>query len=559
MKGNLQFRVVLPVQLQRLFKATVVLPLLAAMFAWAAVLQGQAPVPPLVGLVGTDISDIKWSGRFLWVVTDIGLARLDLSQGDGLEEDDWVTFAEENGLGRGGISALDARSDTVWIATVFDTLATQLSPPASFQVGSGLHLSHNGGDTWQTIPNQAPFDTSRADFANGPTTPINNGCFGLSIEGDTIWAAFFAGSTIRSQDGGGTWDRVLPGGAKRIVYQAAETAADSFLLVADSLARAGGAAEEIDQLRAAADSVASQWLLHRTFEVLAYGDTVWIGTSSGIARSFDGGVSWKNIKVRLDDRQVPLPGNIGANWVLSLDRQILADGGSVIWAGTRVTAGGEVNSMAFSRDNGETWQITGPAFAWGFAFTPDRVWAGTDGGLLLSEDQGVSWTEVKIQDSFSGEPLSGTFVGVESVDGVLWAGAENGLGRSDDGGQSWRVLKTLVKPLSLDQDLFIGQGGLTDSVATYAAPNPFAPSQKEQVRIVYSLSTESRVTIKVYDFASRLVRTLIANELRPGDEEHGEAWDGRDDSGDSVANGVYFYRIELDSGQEAFSKVVVLD
>jgi len=86
MKGNLQFRVVLPGQIERMFKAPVVLLLLAlsATFAWAAVLQGQVPVPPLVGLVGTDISDIKWSGRFLWVVTDNGLARLDLSQGDGL-------------------------------------------------------------------------------------------------------------------------------------------------------------------------------------------------------------------------------------------------------------------------------------------------------------------------------------------------------------------------------------------------------------------------------------------------------------------------------------------
>ena len=40
---------------------------------------------------------------------------------------------------------------------------------------------------------------------------------------------------------------------------------------------------------------------------------------------------------------------------------------------------------------------------------------------------------------------------------------------------------------------------------------------------------------------------------------HAEVWDGRDDDGDPVANGVYFYRIELAKGKQAFGKVVVLN
>ena len=44
-----------------------------------------------------------------------------------------------------------------------------------------------------------------------------------------------------------------------------------------------------------------------------------------------------------------------------------------------------------------------------------------------------------------------------------------------------------------------------------------------------------------------------------GNTDHRVTWDGRDQDGQSVANGTYFYRIELSTGQRAFGKVVVLD
>jgi hypothetical protein len=46
---------------------------------------------------------------------------------------------------------------------------------------------------------------------------------------------------------------------------------------------------------------------------------------------------------------------------------------------------------------------------------------------------------------------------------------------------------------------------------------------------------------------------------RAGGRNHGENWDGRDDDGDPVANGVYFFRVETGGGDRAFGNVVVLD
>lgn len=511
---------------------------------------------PVQSLVGTEISDIKWSGKYLWVATEKGLARLDPSTSSGLSPGGWVTYTEENGLGRGAVSALDAVGDTVWAATLFDTTIAGLG---DHQVGSGLSISFNSGQTWKHLPNESIF----SGFPKGPTTPIDNACFGLSFSGSTLWAAFFAGSLVRADAQGQGWERVLPDGAQEIIYFAQETApvADSLQVLADSLARAGGISAQIEDLRARADSLRAQWLLHRAFAVLAYGDTVWVGTSSGIARSFDNGRTWKNIKVRLDAQGNLLPGHIAGNWGLALERQLLPDGRSVLWAGTRSTGvvPGERDAISFSLDQGQTWSSAGPTFAWDFAFTQDRVWASTEEGLYASADQGQLWEQVEVRDQVTGEELRGIFNGLEAVGQTLWAGAENGLGRSEDQGQTWRVVKSLVRPRSLDQGELVGEAGPADSLATYAAPNPFAPS-REQARIVYSLSQDALVTIEIYDFASRRVRTLLEEEARAGRQNYAsDTWDGRDDEGALVANGVYFYRIELDSGQQALGKVVVLD
>ncbi|SVD64007.1 uncharacterized protein METZ01_LOCUS416861, partial [marine metagenome] len=256
--------------------------------------------PPLTGLVGTSMTDVVWSGRYLWVATERGLARWDPTVGNGLSPEDWITYTEANGLGRGSVSALAASGDTVWAATLFDSLGTGLARPPP--VGSGLAWSTDGGITWVHVTNEALFDTLRTGFEGGPFTAVQNPCFGLSLEGDTVWAAFWSGSTIRSTDFGRTWERVLPGDGHRIVYSPLDVETDLRLLQfeADSLENAGADPAEIAQVRAAADSVALLHLLHRTFSVAAWGDTVWIGTASGVASSFDFGHTWTNHKMRLN-------------------------------------------------------------------------------------------------------------------------------------------------------------------------------------------------------------------------------------------------------------------
>ncbi len=72
-------------------------------------------------------------------------------------------------------------------------------------------------------------------------------------------------------------------------------------------------------------------------------------------------------------------------------------------------------------------------------------------------------------------------------------------------------------------------------------PNPFNPS----THIAFEIKTQGRVTLRIYNVAGQLVRTLINEELAAGRYESRpfNVWDGTNDAGQEVGSGVYFYRL----------------
>jgi flagellar hook assembly protein FlgD len=48
------------------------------------------------------------------------------------------------------------------------------------------------------------------------------------------------------------------------------------------------------------------------------------------------------------------------------------------------------------------------------------------------------------------------------------------------------------------------------------------------------------------------VTTLVSKELTPG--EYKVQWDGRDETGQAVGSGMYFYRLQVTGGKTSFQQ-----
>jgi hypothetical protein len=83
----------------------------------------------------------------------------------------------------------------------------------------------------------------------------------------------------------------------------------------------------------------------------------------------------------------------------------------------------------------------------------------------------------------------------------------------------------------------------SEQLGLEATPNP----SRESTDLSFTLARKQRVTIGVFAVDGRRVRTLQRGVLEAG--QHHVTWDGRDDAGRRVADGVYFAGLETAHGQ----------
>ena len=407
----------------------------------------------------------------------------------------WVTYTTANGLPRGGISAIAVTDSIIWVAAAFDSLTKDAG---LLPTGAGLSYSADDGNTWTHVPQFGP-------------TPVQNVTFDIAVRANQVWAANFGGGLQRSTDRGKNWTVVPP---------------DTFLF--DPLGN----------------------LNHRAFAIINADGVLWHGSAGGVDKSLDGGQTWTNFSQQNQTR------SISGNFVVALGQQKWR-GREYLWAATvNAEDPNEKKAVSVTEDGGYTWRVTlEEEFAHNFGFEDSVAYVVTDNGLFKSNDFGRTWAKfAPVVDVAKGEQfLTTEYFAVGVLSRVVWTGGPDGVASTADNGRTWSISRGSKKS---------GENG---EPRTYAYPNPFSPFRQNNirddghVRFQYNTTRPTQVTVKVFDFAMELVAEVVSQKERPLAGQYAEIWNGRNTRGDIVANGVYFYRVDLASEGTFWGKVLVLD
>jgi hypothetical protein len=87
-------------------------------------------------------------------------------------------------------------------------------------------------------------------------------------------------------------------------------------------------------------------------------------------------------------------------------------------------------------------------------------------------------------------------------------------------------------------------------------PNPFNP----ETWIPYQLSRDTSVTVRIYNFNGQPIRTIALGQQAAGTyltKDRAVYWDGRDNIGEKVASGVYFYTLQAGDFKATKRMVIV--
>jgi len=261
---------------------------------------------------------------------------------------------------------------------------------------------------------------------------------------------------------------------------------------------------------------------------------------------------------------------------------------SAVWASsdTDVWIGGQ--STTIWHGDGSSWTPMNPGSsflvgAWGSS--PTDVYFGSFSGVVHWDGSSFErqvFSSLNVNEIFGTSPTNIFATGGESTighfDGTEWLpqanpgeatnptlriGEYNGVAGGPVAVATWvgNTLDASLQPVA-QQSLFdsftmLHQVGAPElqPLASLVLLEPGRPNPFRWVTTIsYALPTEAPVRLSVHDAGGRLVRELDSGARTAG--RHEVTWDGRDGSGNAVAAGVYFVR--LDGGRQSRTSKLVL-
>jgi len=479
------------------------------------------------------ITDILLNGDTVWFGTGSGLMRT---------IDNFKSFQNYYGLapfGTDDIAGFNLNRNVLAASTAVSQEINGESVPT----GTGIKVSTDYGLNWSAYPQPTDSQSdstivygSNTIYALPVTVTQQNLTYDIAItktQNDpsnyTIWICSFAGGLRKSTDYGATWIRVLLPPDDLDSINVNDTGYTFTLNPRDNLNQ-------------------------RVFTITAVDDsTLYVGTAGGINVSNSWGVNWRNYKFQNTNPNANNNG-ISGNFVVSLDVQKY-DGNTIVWGATlKAEFANEFDALSYTSNGGANWNNTlSGNKPNGISFYRNIVYGYTNSGLWRSEFGNFNWAKAGvIYDERTKDQLrTSQFYAGNHIGDTLFIGSADGLLQTQELGQPWIGQWTIYRSVTnID---------LSSELLTYAAPNPFSPDD-EVTRIYYkSPSTTSKVTIKVFDFGMNPVRTIIQNATRTGTEVLYTSWNGRNDNNQRIANGVYFYRVEINDDDPVWGKVILLE
>jgi hypothetical protein len=243
-------------------------------------------------------------------------------------------------------------------------------------------------------------------------------------------------------------------------------------------------------------------------------------------------------------------GNLTVHWRQA--KRIIINGNDV--------ANADINVRPLLRSNSGYTSITGTVTS---SLAPDapaglgKAGAGgfaVPGALVYASDAAGQIAGYGLTDAAGGYTITGLAPGSYSVimDGhdYLSASATGVSPTYDAGGIALPVAQNINTTTDITSVQEPASGSLP---VTYTLdqnyPNPFNPS----TQIRFSLPVASGVHLTVYNVLGQEISTLMNGVVPAG--QHVVVWDGRNNAGAPVSSGVYFYRLQANSGSATFSSV----
>ena len=509
------------------------------------------------GLKSNMVSDIVQQGDTLvWLGTGSGLAVLkDSSSIYTINSKDKLSANLKDTTPLGGVTAIAAHNKTL--------IAAFAKSGENITLGNGLIYSTDAtGESIDWLYFEQPIDTeadSLAPFAKRffKGLPITvkeaNVTYDAAISGNYIWITSWAGGLRRYNITQKVWERVpLPQDGDQVLNTCEsasyENTPSGYILKNFYLNPR--------------DPVDGGNHNHKAFSVVAYADTVWVGTANGINRGIigaNGCVDWTHY--------TPSANNFSGGFVVDLAVQKYK-GYNIIWGATVAAESGEKNGISFSIDNGDTWNSTliGKR-AYNIEVSDSIVLVASSTGLwkTLTDNpldidkpwarynqakQAIKLGSTGVYDM--DEILSDEVIGVSydsrsyySKSAIIWIGSWDGLARAmDSEGTNWKIYRANFDP---------------DKV--YAYPNPFSPYDHNQfqgsgyVHIHADVKLSFVVKMDIFNFGMEpvLQKQFDRRQASTGSLK----WDGKDKNGRMVDNGTYFIRLEYDQKIKWIKLIVI--